>query len=622
MNHIKAWRAFLAWTGLACVSVLAHAAPDSFDTSFGQQGVALLGYVGNPTPRSGAFATNLAYRDDGTLLVAVFSWDSFVSGVMHVNADGTIDTAFGVDGIASLGGDCAPPQPAPDSHCSTIRRVLSTAAGPFYSVLAATVDTTYSLARFTTAGMLDRTYGVNGINALPFCNAGGCRTDSVRGAAIDAQGRMVLSGCTSVISTSTGTGPCMASTARFTADGGIDRTYGSYGGARVVTPIAGNFGLIHVAAGGKFITTAAISAQGMDVVRLLANGLPDPSFGQSGVAHAGVSGTSGASDAIELADGRVLAVGASVRGASPEWRVACVDAQGIVCAGWGAGGVVRIAMPVGVDSVLYAVRLLQQADGKVLVVGDQSMTTASRIALARLNGDGTLDTFFAGNGVATAWTNLASSAGDALLRADGKIVVAGAEVDRFVYFTHGSYIGREEAAVFVLEGGNTSTPRTVTEEPVAEYYDAAFDHYFITALALEISNLNTGGDWAPTGRQFKVWKGTAAGLVPVCRFFSGASFAPKSSHFYTPYAAECAGLKAGSVWTFEGNVFNLALPLPGGSACAPGQKPLYRLYNNGQGGAPAHRYTDDLAVLEQMVAQGWIFEGDALTKVFACIPGD
>jgi hypothetical protein len=47
---------------------------------------------------------------------------------------------------------------------------------------------------------------------------------------------------------------------------------------------------------------------------------------------------------------------------------------------------------------------------------------------------------------------------------------------------------------------------------------------------------------------------------------------------------------------------------------------LYRLYNNGMGGAPNHRYTTSLATFNQMRAAGWIFEGNGLTGAFACVP--
>ena len=38
------------------------------------------------------------------------------------------------------------------------------------------------------------------------------------------------------------------------------------------------------------------------------------------------------------------------------------------------------------------------------------------------------------------------------------------------------------------------------------------------------------------------------------------------------------------------------------------------------GGAPNHRYTASMASLQQMLFEGWIFEGSAATRVFACVP--
>jgi hypothetical protein len=108
----------------------------------------------------------------------------------------------------------------------------------------------------------------------------------------------------------------------------------------------------------------------------------------------------------------------------------------------------------------------------------------------------------------------------------------------------------------------------------------------------------------------------------VCRFWSARSFAPKSSHFYTPYADECAKVKQDPAWLFERNAFFVRMPegVSGARTCPSGTRPLYRAYNDGQGGAPNHRYTTDAAVLDAMIAQGWTMEGEAVTRVFACVP--
>ena len=151
-----------------------------------------------------------------------------------------------------------------------------------------------------------------------------------------------------------------------------------------------------------------------------------------------------------------------------------------------------------------------------------------------------------------------------------------------------------------------------------EYYHAGFNHYFFTAIADEISLLDSGyfSGWARTGRTFGIWKFDIGGLAAVCRFFS-TSFAPKSSHFYTPFINECAIVKNNPNWQYEGIVAYLALPYNDGTC--PTGLPFYRLYNNGMGGAPNHRYTTSLFVRSGMIGAGWIPEGYGI-GVIGCVP--
>jgi hypothetical protein len=84
-------------------------------------------------------------------------------------------------------------------------------------------------------------------------------------------------------------------------------------------------------------------------------------------------------------------------------------------------------------------------------------------------------------------------------------------------------------------------------------------------------------------------------------------FAPRSSHFYTPFASVGAAVKANPDWSFEGEVLGVPVPNLAG-ACPAGTVPVYRLYNNGQTGAPNHRYTTSPAIREQMIGQGFVPE--------------
>jgi hypothetical protein len=154
-----------------------------------------------------------------------------------------------------------------------------------------------------------------------------------------------------------------------------------------------------------------------------------------------------------------------------------------------------------------------------------------------------------------------------------------------------------------------------------EYFFPLWNFYFETAFPAEIAALDGGafgGVWQRTGQTFKVWPQANAMSSPTCRFFSTA-FDPKSSHFYTPFPDECALVKTEAAWEFEAIAFHIALADAAGH-CGAGTIPLYRVFNNGMGGAPNHRYTTSLTILNEMLAAGWVFEGNGNTMVFACVP--
>ena len=148
--------------------------------------------------------------------------------------------------------------------------------------------------------------------------------------------------------------------------------------------------------------------------------------------------------------------------------------------------------------------------------------------------------------------------------------------------------------------------------PAIEYYYAAWNFYFVTAIPQEIAALDGGafgGVWQRTGLQFNVYStaNAPAAAATVWRFFS-TTFAPKSSHFYTGIMSEYNSLITNPNWQLEGPVFNTPMPAADGT-CPAGSIPIYRLYNNNMGGAPNHRFTTDASVQAQMVAAGWTPEG-------------
>ena len=81
----------------------------------------------------------------------------------------------------------------------------------------------------------------------------------------------------------------------------------------------------------------------------------------------------------------------------------------------------------------------------------------------------------------------------------------------------------------------------------------------------------------------------------------------------------CALAKTYPAWTFEGEVLSLPSPAPAGT-CSAGTVSIYRVYNNGQGGAPNHRYTSMTTPCDQMIANGWVLEGNFPGLAFMCAP--
>lgn len=163
-------------------------------------------------------------------------------------------------------------------------------------------------------------------------------------------------------------------------------------------------------------------------------------------------------------------------------------------------------------------------------------------------------------------------------------------------------------------------PPPVAKASAVEFHHTGFDHYFITTDANEIAALAGGtfAGWAATGETINAYAGSSVASASVCRFF-GASFGAKSSHFYTHDAGECSLVKESGEWGFEGVVMNTPVPDSTGT-CAAGMRPVYRLFNAMQGGAPSHRYTTRLAIVAQMRAQGWVSEGYGDNGVFMCSP--
>ncbi|MEO8847183.1 MAG: choice-of-anchor D domain-containing protein [Casimicrobiaceae bacterium] len=169
------------------------------------------------------------------------------------------------------------------------------------------------------------------------------------------------------------------------------------------------------------------------------------------------------------------------------------------------------------------------------------------------------------------------------------------------------------ATLMATVNGAGATAGPGAKVAVVEFYNAKFHHYFITPNTTEIALLGKPPfeDWQPTGLSFNAYPqaNPPAGTVGICRFFND-HFVGISTHFYAPHGLGCEQTITGFPdWTLEDpQLFYATLP-NGAGACAAGYVPVYRVYNNGMGGAPNHRFTIDADVRQQMIDQGYVAEG-------------
>ena len=169
------------------------------------------------------------------------------------------------------------------------------------------------------------------------------------------------------------------------------------------------------------------------------------------------------------------------------------------------------------------------------------------------------------------------------------------------------------AVFFITTAAHAEAPTV----PVVEYYSVTMDHYFLTTHPDEQDLLDRGviRGWQRTGYSFLGYVITDIGLSGVCRFYYTNNVV--DSHFYTSNPQECDKLIREKIWQYEETGFLVRTPDAFGQ-CPPTTQAIQRLYNNGSGGFPNHRYSNDALVIQQMRARGWILEGPVFC---APVPG-
>lgn len=413
----------LAAVGLILAVLVLHASPaasagGTLDTTFGTTGVAAIDF-GN-----GSFDTvyDLAVLGDGKLVVAGKTDVGF--GVARLTAAGVLDPAFGTGGVVA------------GAFMSEARGVAVQGDGKLV-VAGRTAATAGSLvlARYTTAGALDSTFGTAGKVTVAMTGAGSGGSD----VAVQSDGKLV------VLAADAGALHVL----RYTAVGVLDATFDTDGRAATSLVPTGDDRLA-LQSDQKIL----LSGTG-GVARLTAAGVLD-TFGTAGVA----STANHVPRALAVqSDGKSI-VGGDFGTADTKALVARRDAAGALDTGFGTGGVASFAVTGLATASVRAVAV--QADGKIVVAGRLGDTTrASLLFVARLTAAGVLDATFGTAGIATVAT--AGGLGTSSVSALGLVGTTGYLLAGSVIDTARSFANDNDFAVLRVAtgdgpaGGSSST---------------------------------------------------------------------------------------------------------------------------------------------------------------------
>ncbi|MEO8587770.1 MAG: T9SS type A sorting domain-containing protein [Flavobacteriales bacterium] len=272
----------------------------TLDASFGTNGKVTTLVGGGPSQ-----SRAIAVQADGKILMTGWSYaggpDSV--GVVRYNANGTVDAGFGVGGVVSVGGtgnmDAYAIAVQPDG------KIVVAGDSGFVSAARTFV------LRLNADGTPDASFGNGGLTTASM----GTGASEGFSLALQSDGKIITCG------RSNSTGNYDLILFRFNADGTLDNTFDGDGKVSTALTAGNDAGrAVAVQPDGKILAAGSrdeLGTFGIALVRYLANGTPDNTFGTNGVAPS----PTGLGYGICLqADGRVVVGGRGETDVFSTWR--------------------------------------------------------------------------------------------------------------------------------------------------------------------------------------------------------------------------------------------------------------------------------------------------------------
>ena len=383
---------------------------NGLDPTFGSGGEVVTSLGGDDV------AAKVLVQPDGKIVAVGTSTSGGVSSfaLARYNSDGSPDTTFGTNGEVT-------------SPLGSATGATLDANG---DIIVAGQDSTsahFVVARFTSAGALDSTFGTAGVVTTAIVNATNASV-----AVQPADGKIVVAG----ESAGTAFGPISTiDVIRYNTDGTLDSSFGTGGVAD-----AGSGGIINqvllqtdgdiVVAGNN--VPSALSGSAFFIKRLESNGSVDNTF--QPFVDIQVPGDRDIAIALALqSDGKILELG-TING---EPILVRSNSDGSLDTSFGVNGQVFMDSALNVSFVdpnidVTEIRsgLAIQSNGQIIVIGfsgpANNRSLIGGFEVTRFNADGSLDTRFGDGGTVTASFAPTVMAQDVVVQpTDGKIIVAG-----------------------------------------------------------------------------------------------------------------------------------------------------------------------------------------------------
>lgn len=389
-----------------------YAQDGALDTSFGIGGKVITSI--NNDER----ANSLVIQEDGKIVVAGYTFSS-ISGndvsCVRYNIDGSIDSSFGINGIATFDIQTGSDDKSTSVDIQTDGKLILCG----YSDDG--TDRSSLIMRLNTNGSIDTSFGTAGKVLTNFTTAGvNIRQDEYRVVKIHPlTGNIIAAG-----SSFTSSNNSRMIIARYTPTGLLDNTFAT-GGKFIDLPetqVLANFLAsiedIAIKSNGK-ITLVGIEGGYFYLARLNNNGTMDTSFSGDGF----YDNYQGRMFGIELNnDDSIYFTGDLVPLPQTQVYTGYIDGNG------NGGSIAATPYNFGTTIDTYSYAIEKDNSGKLVVCGYLRNTTTgvNSFLVGRLLANRTVDTTFGTNGfVTTTFTSTDSRAFDLKIQPNGRIVLAG-----------------------------------------------------------------------------------------------------------------------------------------------------------------------------------------------------